>query len=174
MPKQSWFIAFEIPEPVKTEIENIKIQISNQYGTLSVLKSPAHITIVPPFFWDNGVELNRIVQTFSFNPIKLQLDGYGSFDSKVVFIKIGNHQPLESFYEAFNQFFFEKYPSLKRTPTFPFHPHITVGNRDWKTEDFKRCLSDFSGREFTKEITLASLTLFKLINGKWESFKGEL
>lgn len=174
MSKQSWFIAIEIPEPVKADIEEIKKQIAHDYETLSVLKSPAHITIVPPFYWGNGEELGRVVQSFSFTPFVIYLDGYDAFESKVVFIKIQNHEPLRKLYEAFNTYFYHHYPQLKRKPTFAFHPHITVGNRDWKPENFRRCVHDFAHQVFMAEVICARLTLYTLVEGKWVPFNAAL
>lgn len=173
MPQQSWFIAIEIPEPVKTEIEAIKQRISSAYGTYSVLKSPAHITIVPPFYWGNGLALLNSIHNFAFNSFIITLKGFQKFESKVVYIGVQDHSELISLYTHFNQYFFDLFPPLKRKPTFPFHPHVTVGNRDWKQEQFKKCCDEYLVKDFTGSVICNKLTLYELKSGKWSAFTGE-
>ena len=44
-----YFIAIIPPDPIKSKIENIKLEFSKKYKTLHALKSPPHITLHPPF-----------------------------------------------------------------------------------------------------------------------------
>lgn len=165
----SYFIAVTIPEPLNTEIEDIKRKISIEYQTKSVLKSPSHITIVPPFFWSNEEELLTMVQQFSFPEFNIQLSGYKTFPIGVVFIDVKNNEQMDQLHISFSDVFFRDFPQLKKKPHFPFQPHITVGNRDWKKEQFNRCWNDMKDKNFETEFSYKKLTLLKNTNGLWKS-----
>ncbi len=169
MPRNnSYFIAINIPEPLNTEIETIKRRISEKYGTRSVLKSPPHITIIPPFFWGNEEELITLAKGFSYPEFSLQLQGYGSFPLGVVYIDVVKNDPLNELHTQFTQYFYGAYPQLKKRPLFSFHPHITVGNRDWKTEQFNECWKEMKDQKFENSFSFKKLSLLKNVNGLWK------
>ena len=169
MPRnESYFIAIHLPEPLHTEIEKIKRNISEKYGTRSVLKSPPHITIVPPFFWGNEEELITIVQHFSFPSFPIELNNYNAFQASVVYIDIVPNPAIQELHTLFNTYFLDRYPQLKKRHPFPFHPHITVGNRDWKKEQFIACWNEMRDQAFTGSFMFEKLSLLKLVNGLWK------
>lgn len=165
---ESYFIAITIPEPFNTEIEKLKRNISEEYGSKSVLKSPAHITIIPPFFWGNEEGLMTIVKEFSFPSFELKLRNFGFFDLGVVFIDVEENEQLFRLHQTFNALFFETYSSLKRKTLFPFQPHVTVGNRDWKWAEFTRCWADIKEKKYEAAFPYLKLSLLKNINGLWK------
>ena len=170
MPKNnSYFIAITISEPLNTEIETIKRKISAEYKTKSVLKSPPHITIVPPFFWSNEEELITTVKQFSFPEFTIELNGFSTFSIGVVFIDVKNNVQMDQLHISFSDVFFRAYPQLKKKPLFPFHPHITIGNRDWKKEQFNKCWNEMSAKEFKESFSYKGLTLLKNVDGLWIS-----
>lgn len=165
---ESYFIAITIPEPFNTEIEKLKRNISEEYGTKSVLKSPAHITIVPPFFWGNEVGLLTIVKEFSFPSFEIKLHNFGYFDLGVVFIDVEENEKLYQLHKVFNELFFDTYPSLRKKALFPFQPHVTVGNRDWKWNEFTRCWADMKDEKYEAAFPFLKLSLLKNTNGLWQ------
>jgi 2'-5' RNA ligase len=164
----SYFIAINLPEPLHTEISEIKKGISEKYNTRSVLKSPPHITLVPPFFWGNEEELIGLVQQFTYPEFKVELDGYQAFPIGVVYIDIKQNEKLYDLHQQFNALFFGRYPQLKKRHPFPFQPHVTVGNRDWKKEQFNKCWNDFKEEKFEGDFTFQKLSLLKNVNGLWK------
>jgi 2'-5' RNA ligase len=49
----------------------------------------------------------------------------------------------------------------------PFHPHITIANRDMKPARFEKAWEHFSNKEFTESFDTNSIFLLKLNDGKW-------
>jgi 2'-5' RNA ligase len=47
--KEKYFIAIVPPEPIKTELQQLKQNFYNLYNTKGALRSPAHITLHMPF-----------------------------------------------------------------------------------------------------------------------------
>lgn len=164
----SYFIAINLPEPLNTKIERIKKGISEEYGTKSVLKSPPHITIVPPFFWGNEEELIELVRDFAYPPFHIELNGYKAFEIGVVYIDVVENKHITQLHQQFNTQFFGRYPQLKKKYPFPFQPHITVGNRDWKWAEFKRCWDNIKDTSFEDAFEFRQLSLLKNINGLWK------
>ncbi len=164
----SYFIAITLPEPLHSEIESIKKNISEEYGTKSVLRSPSHITIVPPFFWGNEVELMNLMNEFKYPSFGIDLNGYAAFEIGVIYIDVLENERITQLHQQFNAQFFEKYPQLKKKYPFPFHPHITVGNRDWKWVEFKRCWDDIKDQPFVGSFGFTQLSLLKNVNGLWK------
>lgn len=164
----SYFIAINLPEPLNTKIERIKKGISEECGTKSVLKSPPHITIVPPFFWGNEVELITLVKEFSYPSFHIELNGYKAFEVGVVYIDVVENKNITQLHQQFNTHFFGKYPQLKKKYPFPFQPHITVGNRDWKWTEFKRCWDELKDQPFIDSFEFNHLSLLKNVNGLWK------
>jgi len=163
----SYFIAITLPEPLHTEVEEIKKHISKTYHTKSVLKSPVHITIVPPFFWGNEAELLETVTQFSFSPFSIQLKNHQRFEQRVVFINVVENPLLMNLYKDFNTSFFQKFSGLNKKRPYIFHPHITIGNRDWKPEYFNKCWNDFKDKKYENSFECKKLTLLKNVNNLW-------
>ena len=57
--KSLYFIAIVPEEPLLGRINTIKAEVAQKYKTKASLKSPAHITLFPPFMWpkENEKEL---------------------------------------------------------------------------------------------------------------------
>jgi 2'-5' RNA ligase len=163
----SYFIAITLSEPLYSEIETIKKNIAEKYGTRSVLRSPAHITIIPPFFWGNETELLEVINQFQFPAFTIELKNYNRFSERVIFIDVVENKKLLDLHQEFNAYFFKKYPGINKRHPYIFHPHITVGNRDWKNENFNRCWNELKDREFQASFECKKLTLLKNINSQW-------
>ena len=169
MPRNhSYFIAVTIPDPLNSEIESIKKNISEKYGTKSVLKSPPHITIVPPFFWGNEEGLIKSVIEFTFPEFKIELNGYNSFPLGVVYIDVVENNSLQELNTQFSNYFADTCFQLNKRHPFPFQPHITVGNRDWKKEQFNLCWNEMKDKKFLGSFSFTKLSLLKNVNGLWK------
>ena len=64
-----YYIAIVVPEPLQSEITAFKTAIHQRFGAKSALKSPAHITLFPPFRWEisNEKTLKTAIDDFSFS-----------------------------------------------------------------------------------------------------------
>jgi 2'-5' RNA ligase len=165
---ESYFIAITLPEPLHSEIESMKKSISEKYGTRSVLRSPAHITIVPPFFWGNETELLDFLNSFSFPEFDIELKDYKRFEQRVIFIDVVENKQLLDLHHQFNAEFFQRFSGLNKKRPYIFHPHITIGNRDWKPEMFKKCWDEYKDQEFSASFECKQLTLLKNVNSLWK------
>lgn len=166
----TYFVAFVLPEPVLGRVEELKLLISEKFGSKACLKAPPHITLIPPFWFPDDQRVISALQSFTWNDtISIQLNGYGSFGKKVLYIKPEPNEALTAVYHAI-QGHFKALLGLanKEKRKLPFVPHVTIGNRDW-TE--AQCLAarDYFTRylPFEAPCELSTISLLKFEAGRW-------
>lgn len=168
--KAMYFIAVVLPEPLLSEIAAIKHELSKKYKTYVSLKSPAHITLVPPFFYKEPDEylLVKMLKTFQpgISSFPLQLDGFGCFAPRVIFVQPQASPLLERLYASIQQHVKSELSERKKSSP-PFHAHITVANRDWSEYDFHQAWDEIKDKPYTGSFVVESFSLLKLEKEKW-------
>lgn len=161
--KSLYFLALIPPEPIVTEVKQFKLHVQERYQSSRALRSPAHITLVPPFHADDSLakQVIHTVETFALrcDPFGIQLDGFGCFTQNVIFVK-----PLES--EQLSLLRGRLLSALSPcgiSASPKFHPHITIGFRDLTMSAFKRAWEDFATREYRRAFEVEAISL--LLNG---------
>jgi 2'-5' RNA ligase len=172
---QKYFLAIVPPEPILTEIQNIKEYISKNYNSHGALQSPAHITVHLPFNWEEEKEekLLDCLTNFSFeNTINITLNGFSSFEPRVVFINVENDETLFLlqqklvFHVKKNLSIFNQSDNLRG-----FHAHITIAFRDLKKQTFYKVWDEFKAKEFKAEFNCNEFALLKKGKLNWEIYK---
>lgn len=169
----SYFIALVPGEPVLTEIREFKYYFLEKYGSKAALKSPAHITLFPPFQIRTTEEtkmfalLDRFATAYpSFH---LQLQGFDTFAPRVIFVRPLPHPLLEKMQESLlNYLNKELNLGNKSFLQNPFHPHITLASRDLNKEDFLKAWEEFKGKAYERQIEVTKVCLLKLKEQSWE------
>ena len=155
---QKYFIAIVPPEPLLSEIQNIKQSISDNYQSKGALRSPGHITLHMPFSFDESKE-SKLIECLSDFKFKTQfpisLNNYDCFEPRVIFINI------EEQTELFNQ----------SDDMRGFHPHITIAFRDLKKAVFYKIWETFKGKLYYKSFSCHSFCLLKYNDERWEVHK---
>jgi 2'-5' RNA ligase len=144
--------------------------MKEQFGCVVALKSPAHITLIPPFWMEESVEVD-LVNTISdfyptINPISIQLNGFSHFGNRVLFIAVIANPDLDRLKNETQEFFNTHFSFIKKDER-PFHPHITIANRDVKPSAFINAWEHFSKASFHESFDCTSISLLKLKEGKW-------
>ncbi|MCC6690342.1 MAG: 2'-5' RNA ligase family protein [Bacteroidia bacterium] len=169
-----YFFALLLPFNIAAETDEVKREFSEKYESVRALKSPAHITIIPPFFANNAFEktIEDKVDTFSksFAPFQINLNGFGEFNHKVIFVEVEKSNHLQFFYNSFTTFFSGLGFELTSMNKF-FHPHVTVAFRDLTKENFDKAWPQFKNREFVNSFSASSIHLLKYKNEKWHPLK---
>jgi 2'-5' RNA ligase len=176
-----YFLAILCPEALNEQVLAFKHRMRDLYGCRIALKSPAHITVVPPFWWPELAELQLVntlqdIQSPGVAPF-LKVDGFSHFGKKVLFAKVLSDPLLDQLRINVLSRFNEKFPDIIKPDGRPFHPHITIANRDLKPHDFDGAWLYFSKKRFIAEFAAERITLLKLHAGHWipfsERFIGE-
>jgi len=169
--KAMYFMALITPEPLLSEISAVKHELSRKYKTYSSLRSPAHITLVPPFHYrqeDEYLLIRNMLQFHSSAPqFDITLDGFGCFAPRVIFVRPLPSAELTDLYDDLQTHVRTFLPERKKTSP-PFHPHITVANRDWSEYDFYKAWDEMRTRPFSGAFTAEKISLLKLEKEKWK------
>lgn len=173
--KQKYFIAIIPPEPIFSEIETIKKEVSLLYSNKSALRSPAHITLHMPFEWKENKENDLInsLNGFTFNnAISVELKNYSCFEPKVVFIDVVANETLASLQTLLVQHIKKNCNIFNQAnDARGFHPHITIAFRDLKKSAFYEMMNVYKEKKFSASFTSHSYFLLKLIDKKWQAIK---
>lgn len=172
---QKYFIAIIPPEPVLSEIEKVKLNISEKYNNKSSLRSPAHITLHMPFEMKEVKEENLIqkLSEFKFSKkISVELKNYSCFEPKVIFIDVMSNETLNIlqkelvFHVKSNLNIFNQYEDKRA-----YHPHVTIAFRDLKKTDFYLANEEYKNKNFNAEFEVRSFFLLKHTGKVWLPLK---
>ena len=145
--------------------------MKEHFGCIVALRSPAHITLIPPFWLEEEYESTLQDTLKSFNPgidkINIILDGFAHFNRRVLFIRVKDHPGLSELRTKSEIHFMSDFGGVIKTDNRPFHPHVTIANRDLKPGVFEKAWPHFAEREFKESYVSGDVSLLKLVSGKW-------
>lgn len=172
---QKYFIAIVPPEPLQSKMQSVKQAMFETYGTKGALRSPAHITLHMPFSWEERKE-DKLIQSlrdFRFPAsFTLQLNGYGCFEPRVVFIQVEENELLTTLqkqlvsYAKSNLQLFNQADDMRG-----FHPHVTVAFRDLKKPVFYRIWDDYQRQSFQADFNCGTFCLLKHNEQQWNVYE---
>ena len=169
-----YFIAIIPPHPYKDIISEVKNSFAKTYHVSHALKSPPHITLIPPFKISETQEkevvdfLNKFVENaFSFH---LKVENYSCFKPRVIFLKPILNEYLKNLYQKISQEFYDLFP-IGQLSKRPFHPHLTIAFRDLKAKTFYRAWKEYEAKTFKAEFLVDRIFLLKHDGKKWEEFR---
>ncbi len=167
-----YFLAIVCPEELDKIILGFKLWMQEKYGCRVALRAPAHITLVPPFWYDNTEEQSLLDVLSAFTApegeLDIQLSDFSHFKNRVIFIQVLETTGLNRIKEKAVQHFDKITTGITRPDDRKFHPHITIANRDLKPSDFRKAWEYFSRKKFDARFTANKISLLKLGLEKWE------
>jgi 2'-5' RNA ligase len=165
-----FFIALLLPEELNEKVLEYKKYMQERYGCSVALRSPAHITLVPPFWFDenNEPDLIQSLKNFEFGPkFTLTTHHFSSFPPRTLFIALEPSEELNFLKERSDLHFRQSGLSIP-TDTRPFHPHITIATRDLHKKDFHESWTFFKEKKFRHSFKAERLSLMKHNGSRWE------
>lgn len=177
MSKSLFFIALLPPTAIQQEVNLIKHYFSEVYNSKAALKSPPHITLQPPFYWeqDRLLELKTVLQEFAQKQasISIILRKFAAFPPRVIYIDVINSQELLLLQQELNYLLESALNIVDRAGRKrSFTPHMTVGFKDLTKANFYQAWSEFQVKSFNYQFTASKLTLLQH-NGQSWSFNAE-
>lgn len=152
---QMYFIAIVLPQDLDQKILKYKNMMFEKYNCKVGLKSPAHITIVPPFWIDEEKEqqllsdVNALSQ--NFKPFVIETNNFSTFKPRTIFIAVKHNDQLDAIKKSADEFFKNNSFYNIKIDTRPFHPHITIATRDLFKKDFYEIWPWFEEKKFSEE-----------------------
>lgn len=172
---QKYFIAIVPPEPLLSEIQQIKQSVYDTYQSKGALRSPGHITLHMPFSFDDSKEDKLIgcLSEFQFNTtFPISLNNYDCFEPRVIFINVQEQTELFDLQKQLvshvkrNLNIFNQSDDMRG-----FHPHITIAFRDLKKTVFHKAWEEYKSKSFSETFTCNSFSLLKHQNEEWVVLK---
>lgn len=166
-----YFIAVVLPEDLDKKILEYKKWMADKYGNRVGLKSPSHITIIPPFWMEPGKEeeLKKDIDSISTSHLKFVLctDNFSAFKPRTIFIAVEENDSLNALKKTADHFFHNKDYKIK-AENRPFHPHITIATRDLHKKDFADAWPHFETKSFSEAFQANGLSLLKHNGSTWD------
>ncbi len=170
MTESLYFLAILPPDDLAEKITLLKKEAALKYKSRHALKSPPHITLIAPFWFEEAkihqlyTDLGDFVDTMP--PFNLVLNGFGSFRPRVIFIKVEESGMLNMVQRDLR----EKLQStwkIRGGRYDKYHPHLTIAFKDLSRTHFYRAWDDFKDRRFKAAFTAGELILLKHFDRRW-------
>lgn len=167
-----YFIALIPPEPVAKEVTRIKQDFADHYKSRRALNSPPHITLIPPFRWNENEEmsLHDSLSNFTWRGdfFTIALDGFNSFPPRVIFIRIVENEELDLLEQELRTYCERIGGFPEKTSNREYHPHMTVAFKDLRRAEFHRAWEVYNQKDFVESFEADSFYLLKHNGRKWE------
>lgn len=175
MPANLFLIALLPPPPLRERVRKLKEEMRDRFGAGHALKSPAHITLQMPFRLAPETEpvLLNLLEQFSIRqgPFPVELQGFGAFPPRVIFIRIADHEPVATLEGSLRAALAGAQALKIETSDLPFHPHMTIATRDLREPAFYRAWAEFKDRPFKAAFEVGSLFLLIHNGQSWDVFR---
>ncbi len=167
-----YFLALIPPQALRTRVKRLKEDIRDRFGAKHALKSPAHITLQMPFWWDEREE-PRLLSTLGAAAAKehafhIELDGFDSFAPRVIFVRIANPNSIITLHQRL-------LPTLRSTLDIPppyrgdgLHPHMTIATRDLRKAAFHEARAHYRTAPFEASFSTSAIWLLKHSGKHWD------
>ena len=163
---QLYFVALLPPADIQREVTAFKQTAQERFGSGHALRSPPHITLIPPFRTDRtdfATLQTAADRQVSFPVSLLNFDRFGR---RVIFVNVLPSEFLSGCQQRLAEFGHETYgiePDRR-----PFHPHMTVAFRDLTQAAFPKAWAYFSAQQYDRTFTADAFTLLRHTGQGWE------
>ena len=171
MDEHLYFIALAATGDLAEKIRLIRVHCSEKYRSKKALRSPPHITLIPPFKQEASIEAvieKKLTPFFrKYSPFVIDLNGFGRFDNRVIFIKPEKNPYLQKLEEELRNFLSEEFSFIEPKPARAFNPHVTIASGDLSKKNFHPAWQEFENMTFHEMWSVSSAHLLKHDGKKW-------
>lgn len=167
-----YFIAVVLPQQLDVKVLHWKKYMQERYRCKVGLKSPAHITIIPPFWLEENMEeeLLNDVDTIAkqIKPFMVETNDFSAFKPRTIFIGVKKNTDLDRLKRKADNYFADKEEYKIKIENRPFHPHITIATRDLFKKDFFECWPFFESKEFKENWEATGISVLRHNKKNWD------
>ncbi|MDQ3843208.1 MAG: 2'-5' RNA ligase family protein [Bacteroidota bacterium] len=167
-----YFIALVLPDELNKKILPLKQMMLEKWGCKVGLKSPAHITIIPPFWMEQEKEQQLLKDMDSIShkmmPFSITTNNFSAFKPRTIFIDVEPNNQLNQIKKETDNFFRNNEAYKIKTENRPFHPHITIATRDLYKKAFGEAWMIFGVKEFKETWKAEGLSLLRHNKRNWD------
>jgi len=169
---EMYFIALVAPEAINIPVLKWKHWMQEKYQCEVALRSPAHITLIPPFRMEPGLENELLLALKEFSPMQdpfdIQLQNFSVFKPLVLFIEVIKNESLAHLKGSLEDHLIRKNKFPIRKEERPFHPHVTIATRDLHKKAFYEAWEHFKKMEYTAQWKADNISVLKHNIKKWD------
>lgn len=167
-----YFIASICPESVNRKVLEWKLWMKEHHGCEVALRSPAHITLIPPFWMKSDLEMALIVSLKKFSAIQqgfeIHVKDFSYFKPRVIFVDIVPNDRLANLQKGLlDGLVSENVYPLKKEDR-PFHPHISIATRDLYKKSFYEAWEHFKLKTYEADWTVNAVSLLAHNKKNWD------
>jgi 2'-5' RNA ligase len=169
--KGLYFVAVIPPWDIQEEVTEFKMQAKVKFDSERALRSPAHITLFPPFRASEQtlIEIAKTIKEKAIltQPFKIHLSGFGAFRPRVIYINVQDSVDLISFQFNLNESLHRVLGSEDKSER-PFHAHMTVAFKDLRKSMFKAAWPYFRQISYRRSWEIDAIFLLAHTGRVWE------
>jgi 2'-5' RNA ligase len=167
-----YFTAIVLPQDLNERIQAHKNFMFENYGCKVGLKSPAHITLLAPFWMEEMLEAELInsidLISNQILPFSIATKNFSVFTPKTIFIDVASNINLQQLKEASDNYFKTQPQYKTKIDERPFHPHITIATRDLPKKGFYEAWKVFKQKEFKEAWLAEGLSVLRHNQKNWD------
>ena len=147
-----------------------------RFGCKSGQGTPLHITLVPPFYFDENFSERTLFEALAeaasawntkSETLCCAVNGFGAFSSRTIFAHVEQSSQWTALRSLVYDSLLTKCPGTAKRDTRTFVPHITVANRDIPPGAIEDALSYFDSLDLHESFDVRSITLFAMKERTW-------
>jgi 2'-5' RNA ligase len=169
---QMYFIALVLPQHLNEKVMKYKNMMLEKYNCKVGLKSPAHITLVPPFWMEHEKEESLIADIIFLSqdqhPFRISTNNFSAFEPRTIFIEPAPSEELNKVKKRADDFFDNNVFYNLKIDHRPFHPHITIATRDLYKKDFHEIWPWFAEKKSIEEWTVEGISILRHNKKNWD------
>jgi 2'-5' RNA ligase len=167
-----YFTAVVLPADLNEEVLKLKKWAHEHWGCKVGLKSPAHITLLPPFWMDEKLE-NDLVQAMEnlyrpMPPFEVSTANFAAFKPRTIFIDVVVDTALQSLKKTTDTYFKQQPQYGAKIDNRPFHPHITIATRDLRKSAFAEAWPQVEHKTFREKFIADGVSLLRHNGQLWQ------
>ena len=167
-----YFIALVASKEINEDVLKWKHWMKEQFGCVVALRSPAHITLIPPFWMEDALEnkLQNEMNIFSQQqiPFEIHLKHFAAFKPRVIYVEVAPNKILDLLREDLCQFLINTKLFSFKTDESPWHPHITIAARDLHKKAFHEAWQIFKEKNYEASWITPGISLLRHNQKNWD------
>lgn len=177
MDRKLLFLAILLPPDLAGEVTRWKEHARDAHGSAAAMKSPPHITLVPPFHLaqETVPALAEAMTEFAARtvPVPVELSDFSSFPPLVVFVDVVQTPELKALETDLVAHLRARLGSGAPVPggrnrERGFRPHVTIATRDLTREAFRELWHELRDVPFQGEFRAQELALLEHDGSRWQ------
>ncbi|HVT86381.1 MAG TPA: 2'-5' RNA ligase family protein [Chitinophagaceae bacterium] len=169
---EMYFIALVAPEKINEEVLKWKLWMQEKFQCQAALKSPAHITLIPPFWMHPELETELLYSITEFSltqhPFPIQLTNFSCFKPRVLYVDVEKNEALTDLKNNLESFLIQKEKFHFSKEDRSFHPHVTIATRDLRKKAFYEAWEHLKKIKYTVEWYANSISVLKHNKKNWD------